>query len=145
MECGNAITRMKALNLWTHGIDCSSNIITGIPGFLVDIGALPVLGVGARENDFDEDFVGFRFRDRRVHDLDFGSCADKCFLHDDKVGTIGGYWRIWEIVSRRMWLSYVPSRLKMQHCVIGRLAPTRQANLCKGELSQPVNLWISNA
>ena len=42
---------------------------------------LPVLGVAAAENDFDNDLVFAGFGDVAIDDVDLGSSGDESFLH----------------------------------------------------------------
>lgn len=124
VEGGYAVAGLELEDVGADLFDDAGDVVALVGGAVQDVGELPVLGVGPRDDDLDEDLVIVRGRDGRVHDLDFGSCegvsgwclmrlgwsregwgswlaltfADKCFLHDGGGVLFVGY----QVVLRRL-------------------------------------------
>lgn len=73
VERGHPIPGLELEDVGANLLDNAGNVIALVGGAAKDVGQLPVFGVGARDDDFDENLVCRRRRDGGVDDFDLGS------------------------------------------------------------------------
>jgi hypothetical protein len=73
VEGGDAVAWLELEDVGSDLLHDACYVVALVGGTAEEIGQFPVLGVGSRDNDFDEDLVIVGDRDGRVHDLDLGS------------------------------------------------------------------------
>ena len=72
VEGRHAVARFELEDIGADLLDDTGDVIALIEGVVEDVRELPVLGVAARDDHFNEDLVVVGRRNGGVHDLDFG-------------------------------------------------------------------------
>lgn len=76
VESGHAVTRLELEHIRADLVDVSGDIVALVQRLAwYPFGNLPVLGVGAADDDLDDDLLGARLGLGRVADLNLGACG----------------------------------------------------------------------
>lgn len=87
MKRGDTVAWLELCDGGTDLFDNAGDVVALVCAveFRVDGWPFPVLGVGARDMDFREDFVGFGGRDRDVVECDAEGVVDERFEHGTRL------------------------------------------------------------